>query len=124
MIPLPIPNLTPETPWTWRDFERESQAALEPFEPDSVGLMTFCLQELDNAPSDDSPVWPDAPPHTHWIACYAVKGSSEGWYVHVDLIRSDDLDRRILVLLAKFWRLEHALKAVEALTRIVWAHQW
>jgi hypothetical protein len=47
--------------------------------------------------------------------------------VHVDLIRSEPdgaAGGRFLMILAKFWRREDALKAVEALTRIVWAHQW
>lgn len=109
---------TSETPWTWRDFEREAEAALEPFDPDYAHL-----SRDSDLPPPDSPVWPEEPPYTRWIACYAVKGNSEGWYVHVDLIRSATGDR-FLMILAKFWSQDHALKAVEALTRIVWAHQW
>ena len=118
---------TSETPWTWCDFEREAQAVLEPFEPESVGLMIDCRLGLDETPAAETPVWPEEPPYTRWVACYAVKGDSEGWYVHVDLIRGEPdgaTGGRFLMILAKFWRRDDALKAVEALTRIVWTHQW
>ena len=115
---------TPATPWTWRDFEREAETALEPFDPDYAHLSRDWDSDL---PPPDSPVWPEKPPYTRWIACYAVKGDSEGWYVHVDLIRSEPdgaTGGRFLMILAKFWRRDDALKAAEALTRIVWAHEW
>lgn len=36
-------------------------------------------------PSDQ---WPE---NVRWVACYAVTGGSEGWYIHIDLIRELDL---------------------------------
>ena len=107
------------TPWTWRDFEREARTALEPFAPAYV-----CLNNDPKLPSPDSPVWPDEPPYTSWIACYAVPGASEGWHVYVDLMREGCLDRRLLMLSAKFCDPDDALKAAEALTRRVWTQEW
>jgi hypothetical protein len=108
------------TPWTWKEFEAEAQTALEPFEPDYCHLSSF----RENAPADDAPVWPDKPPYTRWVAIYAVSGDSEGWYVHIDRIPADATNVRQGMLLAKFWSEEHALKAVETLTRLLWAHDW
>ena len=39
-----------------------------------------------------------------WIACYAVTGGSEGWYIHIDVIqqnRGDVPNRAIRIALAK-----------------------
>jgi len=49
-------------------------------------------------------IWPT---DTHWIACYAVTGNSEGHYIHVDLIRTGET--RDLVFLGKtFQGMQHA----------------
>jgi hypothetical protein len=120
---MPDHKTTSATPWTWRDFEREAQAALGPFEPEYVLLAKYSAPPYGDAPPFNTPVWPDEPPYTRWIACYAVPGGSEGWHVYVDLIRGDRLDRRLLMLSAKFWRLDDALKAAEVLTRIIWAER-
>lgn len=123
MTAMPDHKTTSATPWTWRDFEREAQAALGPFEPEYVLLAKYSAPPYGDAPPFNTPVWPDEPPYTRWIACYAVPGGSEGWHVYVDLIRGDRLDRRLLMLSAKFWRLDDALKAAEVLTRIIWAER-
>ena len=108
------------TPWTWRDFEREARTALEPFAPEYVLLAQYSAPPYGEAPSFDPPVWPEEPPLTQWLACYAVPGGSEGWHVYVDLIREDRLDHRLLMLSVKFWQLDDTLRAVDALTRLIW----
>lgn len=111
--------MTTQAPWTWFDFEREAQTAVEPFNPESVSL-----SQCSGCPPGDTPVWPDKPPYTRWIACYAVRGASEGWYVHVDLIPVENPECRcLMMLLAKFWSQDEALKAVKALTRLITAHE-
>ena len=121
---MPDHKTTPATPWTWRDFEREAQAALEPFAPEYVLLAKYSAPPHGDAPAFDTPVWPEKPPFTRWIACYAMPGASEGWHVYVDLIREDCPDRRLLMLSAKFCDPNDALKAAEVLTRRVWTQQW
>jgi hypothetical protein len=37
-------------------------------------------------------------PKYRWIACYAVPGTSEGWYIHVDANKDD---KRTLIFLGK-----------------------
>ena len=53
-----------------------------------------------------------------WIACYAVKGGSEGYWVHIDLILRDD-DRRQNVAMSKVWSWDAALALSNAATRIL-----
>lgn len=49
------------------------------------------------------------PTDCKWIACYAVTGGSEGHYIHVDVIRTDQ--SRDMVFLGKtFQGMEHAQK--------------
>ncbi len=51
------------------------------------------------------------PTDVKWIACYAVTGGTEGWYWHVDIIRSDG--SRDMVFLGKtFISMEHAQNCV------------
>ena len=53
-----------------------------------------------------------------WIACYAVKGGSEGYWVHIDLILRDD-DRRQNIAMSKVWSWEAAFNLANAATRIL-----
>ena len=50
-------------------------------------------------------------------ACYAVKGGSEGYWVHIDLIHRDD--RRQNIAMTKVWSWETALALCNAVTRIL-----
>jgi hypothetical protein len=62
----------------------------------------------------------ELPRRIRWIACYAVQGGSEGHYIHVDFITSDDMGdhKRQLAYLGKtFQGLDHAVKVAGELTR-------
>ena len=52
-----------------------------------------------------------------WIACYAVKGGSEGYWVHIDLIHRDD--QRQNIAMTKVWSWKTALALCNAATRIL-----
>jgi hypothetical protein len=56
-----------------------------------------------------------------WIACYAVKGGSEGYWVHIDLIMADG-DIRQNIGLTKVWSWTAALALSNAATRILHDH--
>jgi hypothetical protein len=62
-------------------------------------------------------IWPKG----RWIACYAVRGNSEGWYVHIAVIDHEGKGHDLLAL-AKCWSPELALtianKAAELLDAI------
>jgi len=58
------------------------------------------------------PVW-------RWIACYAVVGSSEGHYIHVDIIKSDG-SRELLFLGKTFLGMDYALYVSNMLTKVFW----
>ena len=53
-----------------------------------------------------------------WIACYAVKGGSEGYWVHIDLILADRQHRQNLGM-TKVWSWHAALTLANAATRIL-----
>ena len=60
------------------------------------------------------------PINTHWFACYAVEGGSEGHYIHVDFIVTQDQGeaRRKLAFLGKtFLGMDHALRVAGVLTK-------
>lgn len=57
------------------------------------------------------------PQRWRWLACYAVKGGSEGYWVHLDLILVDD--RRINIGMTKVWSWAAALALSNAATRIL-----
>ena len=60
--------------------------------------------------SDGRTHWPAT---YHWLAIFAVKGGSEGYYIHVEAITGD---KRELLLLGKaFGGLDVALEAVKIL---------
>lgn len=59
-------------------------------------------------------------PKWNWVACYAVKGASEGYYIHLDVITADT---GILVPLftgKTFGGMDFALKVSNALTKVFW----
>jgi hypothetical protein len=63
------------------------------------------------------------PRRINWVACFAVEGGSEGHYIHVELIYSDEKgnQRRELAFLGKtFMGLDHALKVAGVLTRVIY----
>lgn len=91
-----------------KEIGRELIAALHAYE----NLIDEYFTIASNSPTHPMPGhrlnilsnWPD---DVHWIACYAVRGSSEGHYIHVDLIRTDE--SRDLVFLGKtFQGMQHA----------------
>jgi hypothetical protein len=60
------------------------------------------------------------PINTHWFACYAVEGGSEGHYIHVDFIVTQDHGEatRDLAFLGKtFLGMDHALRVAGVLTK-------
>lgn len=63
--------------------------------------------------------------NAHWISAYAVRGGSEGWYVHIDKIvvagRFSGTKTCETMLLAKFWSLDRALECVNAATRLIYS---
>jgi hypothetical protein len=70
------------------------------------------LLEIYGAQPDEYGVWCGGDivtwPEGRWIACYAVRGGSEGWYVHIDVITQDR--ERLPIGLAKCWSKELAWK--------------
>lgn len=98
--------------WTWRDLHRLVKRRFEILGADYVNLDDFGPEGID----PDTRVWTD---DVHWIACYVVRGGSEGWYVHVDVIPHDRQTRKPYML-AKFWSLNEALRASEILTRLTY----
>lgn len=68
-----------------------------------------CSRELDN----QNGVFPKA----HWIACYAVTGGSEGYYVHVDAIAGEK--EREMIFLGKFWTFEEATEFAGLLSQLL-----
>jgi hypothetical protein len=59
-------------------------------------------------------------PRGRWVAVFAVRGASEGYYIHVDVVQvSTDSGlafRMVPAFLGKTFDAEHAKKAVAALT--------
>ena len=51
------------------------------------------------------------------IACFAIPGSSEGYYVHVECLGKD---RRRNLLLGKCWSWDDALELSNVLTRLIY----
>lgn len=58
-------------------------------------------------------------PEWRWIACYAVVGSSEGHYIHVDIIKADN-SREFLFLGKTFAGMDYALYVSNMLTKVFW----
>lgn len=58
------------------------------------------------------------PQQWSWIACYAVRGGSEGYWVHIDLILADRR-QRMNVGMTKVWSWNAALALANAATRIL-----
>jgi hypothetical protein len=56
-----------------------------------------------------------------WIACYAVRGGSEAYWVHIDLIKSDGITRRNIGM-CKIWSWHAAFTLCNAATRLL--HDW
>lgn len=69
--------------------------------------------------------WPGVQGPAAWIACYAVEGDNEGWYVHVDALwratHRDDPGRRVLLALGKEWSADRALAVANACARLLGA---
>ena len=109
--------LSPGVVWTWGDVEREAERDLADLCPEYI--------HLDSQTDRDSPVWPEVSPFPRWIACFAVRGGSEGWYTHIDAIH-DDKTRYVIQtkMLCKFWSQDEALQAVEILSRKILAHEY
>lgn len=63
--------------------------------------------------------WP-GPGEYRWIACYAVQGSCEGWYYHVDLV-GGNIGRRCIFLGKTFLGWDHAWKAAKRCAELLGA---
>jgi len=59
-------------------------------------------------------------PNPRWIACYAVTGGSEGHYVHVDLIGSEEA-RKLVFLCKTFEGMDHAYKIAQRCAELLGA---
>jgi hypothetical protein len=80
------------------EISHEVYSAMKDMVDESLGL--FCYDDGIDPYGD----WPD---DVRWIAVFPVTGSSEGHYVHVELIR--DQGKRSLFMLGKtFQGMEHA----------------
>lgn len=70
------------------------------------------FSEADWNLPDDRKVWPG---DWRWVSCFPVRGTSEGYYIHIEIIHQDPADRptsdyrRRLIGMAKCWRWETAL---------------
>lgn len=95
---------------TWKDLCRQANAA--GFGDDEYCSLATVIKTTGFDPN--IPVWDD---HCNRVACYAVRGGSEGWYVHVERQVGSD---RLLIILAKFWCLNRALEFVTWATRKVY----
>lgn len=72
----------------------------------------FNLQNDKECESNPFPAW-------RMICCYAVVGSSEGYYVHVDIIDIDG--KRIPLFIGKILSsMEYALYISNMLTKVFW----
>ena len=60
-------------------------------------------------------------PECGWLGCFAVKGDSEGHYIHVEAIgHNGDHDKRKLLYLGKTFRgMDFAIEAAGALSKMV-----
>ena len=61
----------------------------------------------------------EAFPRWRWLACYAVTGDSEGWYVHVDVISGDS--RKLLFLCKTFADMDAAYKIAKRCAELLGA---
>jgi hypothetical protein len=72
------------------------------------------------SPHPDIDTWPL---DYRWIACFAVVGANEGWYIHVVAFKPGKRPRtcevETLLLGKTFQSIEHALELVVALTKIL-----
>lgn len=57
------------------------------------------------------------PARWYWIACYPVRGNSEGYYVHIDVIHGND--QRTLIALTKVWDWDKACQLANGAARIL-----
>lgn len=72
--------------------------------------------EPDRDMNMSEPLWPDTC-GTRWVTCFAVKGGSEGWYVHVERIDRNHVSTNIA--LGKFWNPDSAVLAVSLISRLL-----
>lgn len=121
-VPPPAPlDLWDDQPRSYADVIRELNVRLKDLIAD-IGEDFSCAawgKEKEAMPKS----W-------RWISCYAVRGGSEGYYVHVDLIfspeGSEQDGRRQMIGLCKCWSWDDAFRMANAATRVlhgedVWA---
>lgn len=87
--------------------------------------LNAALKSLDMLPDEygmnlDTDMTPDTPcPEHRWIACFAVEGGSEGWYIHVDALTGD---HRIPLFLGKtFQGMDRAYEVARTIAKILGA---
>jgi len=101
---------------TWNDVSD----FIHKFEFDKDEYFQYSFSPSRDVPKDD-PVWDKG---VHWVACYWVIGGSEGYYVHVDQLvtttgSKQSGNERRMVLLGKFWDIERAQAAANAVQLLV-----
>jgi hypothetical protein len=115
-------SLLPEgakCPETWGDLLKTLTAAGfaedEYLSSQAIGL------GLSRQEWEAKPIWSDG---TRWIACYWVRGGSEGYYVHIDeLTAGNDPSTRDYTtknqILGKFWDWERAQECANYAQRLI-----
>ncbi len=66
---------------------------------------------------EEHPILGAMPERWQWIACYPVKGSSEGYYIHIDILFHNGT--RTMFGLAKVWDWESACLRANAAAKIL-----
>lgn len=64
----------------------------------------------------NNPVWMDG---VRWIACFAVRGTNEGWYVHVEQIGTNE---RVKRMVGKFWTSQAAYRAARLIADYIYSN--
>ena len=93
---------------------------------DVIADLSARLKDEIDQSGEDGFGWPHYLPHDQqvmphrWacIACYAVRGGSEGYWVHIDLILADGR-RQMNIGMTKVWSWHAALALANAATRIL-----
>ena len=61
------------------------------------------------------------PTEWKWLSCFVVKGGSEGFYVHIEIIHRDDT--RELIGLLKCWSWNDAFRIANAATLVLYGYR-
>lgn len=88
---------------------------------DSMDYFSISLRNQATGEIERDKSWPE---RYRWISCFAVTGSNEGYYIHVEVITPDDKgpEKRTLLYLGKtFVSMDTALIISNELTKMLGA---